>query len=60
MNLTIIIMIMTSICLGFCIGTVVVLYQTKDEISMLEEELDFFRENYHRMLKQFKNKYTDD
>ncbi len=53
-------MIMTSICLGFCIGTVVVLYQTKDEISMLEEELDFFRENYHRMLKQFKNKYTDD
>ncbi len=60
MNLTIIIMIMTSICLGFLIGTVVVLYKTKEDILMLEEELDFFRNNYHKLLKEFQDKYIDD
>ena len=60
MNLTIIIMIMTSICLGFLIGTVVVLYKTKEEILLLEEELDFFRTNYHKLLKDFQDKYIDD
>ena len=51
---------MTSICLGFLIGTVVVLYLNKEEILMLEEELDFFRTNYHKLLKDFQDKYTDD
>ena len=52
--------IAVSICVGFILGTVIVLYKTKEEIAMLEKELDYFRKGYFRFLTQFKDKYIDD
>jgi hypothetical protein len=54
------ILITICISLGFALGTVFIVYQTHNEIKMLEEELDYFRTRYHELLKNWKNKYTDD
>lgn len=51
--------IAVSICFGFILGTIIVLYRTKQEIEMLERELHYFRTEYFRLLKQFQNKYPD-
>ena len=48
--------IAVSICFGFLLGTIVVLYRTKQEIEMLERELHYFRTEYFRFLKQFQDK----
>ena len=52
-----IIAIATSMCVGLFIGAAIVLYKTREEIQMLERELNYFRTEYFNFLKQFEDKY---
>lgn len=49
--------IATSMCAGLFIGAAIVLYKTREEIQMLERELNYFRTEYFNFLKQFEDKY---
>lgn len=51
--------IATSMCAGLFIGAAIVLYKTREEIQMLERELNYFRTEYFRFLKQFQDKYPE-
>ena len=51
--------IATSMCAGLFIGSAIVLYKTREEIQMLERELNYFRTEYFNFLKQFQDKYPD-
>jgi hypothetical protein len=47
-------------CLGFLIGTIVVLIKMSKEQKDIGEELDKFRALYFEEVDKWKNKYTND
>jgi hypothetical protein len=49
-----------SMCLGFLIGTIVVLIKMSKEQKDIGEELDKFRALYFEEVDKWKNKYTND